>query len=98
VFAAALARNKRTTLVGEPTAGHRLRVQRLVKLPEGHGLWMTYARYLKADDQPLHEQGLMPDDPVRHPGHPVRCPRAAPNAVEPLLTACGQSLEIWKGK
>ena len=45
VFAAALAGNKRATLVGEPTAGMAA-VQRLVKLPEGHGLWMTTARYL----------------------------------------------------
>ena len=34
IFAAALSRNKRATLVGEPTAGLAA-VQRLVKLPEG---------------------------------------------------------------
>jgi len=97
VFAAALARNKRTTLVGEPTAGLAA-VQRLVKLPEGHGLWMTYARYLKADDQPLHEQGLMPDDPVDIPVTPFDAPAPAPNAVDPLLSHAVKAFEIWKGK
>jgi carboxyl-terminal processing protease len=60
VFAAALAGAKRATLVGEPTAGLAAR-QRLVRLPEGHGLWMTYARYLQADGKPLHGQGLRPE-------------------------------------
>jgi carboxyl-terminal processing protease len=97
VFAAALSRNKRTTLVGEPTAGIAA-VQRLVKLPEGHGLWMTYARYLKADDKPLHEQGLMPDDLVDIPVIPFDAPAAAPNAVDPLLSHVVKAFEIWKGK
>jgi hypothetical protein len=59
---------------------------------------MTYARYLKADDQPLHEQGPDARRPGRHPGHPLRCPRAAPNAVDPLLTHAVKAFEIWKGK
>jgi carboxyl-terminal processing protease len=60
VFASALVGAKRGTLVGEPTAGLAAR-QRLVRLPEGHGLWMTYARYLQADGKPLHGQGLRPE-------------------------------------
>jgi carboxyl-terminal processing protease len=59
VFAAALARNKRAVLVGEPTAGMAA-VQRLVRLPEG-GLWLTYQRYLQSDGTPIHEKGLRPD-------------------------------------
>lgn len=60
VFAAALAGNKRAELVGEPTAGIAA-VQKLVKLPEGYGLWMTYERYMTVDGaQPIHERGLPP--------------------------------------
>ncbi|MEO8070702.1 MAG: S41 family peptidase [Acidobacteriota bacterium] len=59
IFASALSRNKRATLVGEPTAGLAA-LQRLVRLPEG-GLWMTYARYLQADGTPILEKGLRPD-------------------------------------
>lgn len=66
VLAAALAGNKRATLVGEPTAGIA-GVQRLVKLPEGHGLFMTTARYLQADGNPIHARGLRPDVPVEVP-------------------------------
>jgi carboxyl-terminal processing protease len=66
VFAAALAGNDRATLVGEPTAG-LAGVQRLVHLPEGHGLWLTYGRYLQADGTPIHQNGLRPDVPVEVP-------------------------------
>jgi carboxyl-terminal processing protease len=60
VFAAALQGAKRAELIGEPTAG-LAGVQRLVKLPEDRGLWMTYARYLAVDGTPIHERGLRPD-------------------------------------
>jgi carboxyl-terminal processing protease len=63
IFAAALHGNKRARLVGEPTAGMAA-VQRLVPLEDGTGLWMTSARYLKADGTPIHEQGLRPDVPA----------------------------------
>lgn len=60
VFAAALSGNKRAELVGEPTAGIA-GVQRLVKLPQGYGLWMTYERYMALDGTtPIHERGLVP--------------------------------------
>src|SRR5262249_25007944 len=45
VFAAALDGNKRGDLVGEHTLG-RAALQKLVKLPENRGLWLTFARYL----------------------------------------------------
>jgi carboxyl-terminal processing protease len=66
VFAAALSNNRRARLVGEPTAGIA-GVQRLVRLPEGHGLWLTYAQYLQADGTPIHQNGLRPDVPVEVP-------------------------------
>jgi carboxyl-terminal processing protease len=66
VFAAALSGNKRADLVGEPTAGLAA-VQRLVALPEGRGLWMTYARYLTLEGDPIHERGLRPTVAVESP-------------------------------
>ena len=66
VFAAALNGNKRADLVGEPTAGLAA-AQRLVTLPEGRGLWMTYARYLTLDGQAIHERGLRPTVAVESP-------------------------------
>jgi carboxyl-terminal processing protease len=66
VFAAALNGNGRGDLVGEPTAGLAA-LQRLVSLPEGRGLWMTYARYLALDGEPIHERGLRPNLAVESP-------------------------------
>ena len=60
VFAAALSGNKRADLVGEPTAGIA-GVQKLVRLPQGYGLWMTYERYMAVDGvTAIHERGLVP--------------------------------------
>jgi carboxyl-terminal processing protease len=47
LFAAALRDNKRAELVGEHTLG-RAGLQRLVKLPEGRGLWLTYSQYYRS--------------------------------------------------
>jgi carboxyl-terminal processing protease len=67
VFAAALVGNNRAELVGEPTAGIAAR-QRLVKLPENYGIWMTYERYLTVDGAgPIHEKGLRPTVGVEMP-------------------------------
>lgn len=46
IFAAALRGNRRADLVGEHTLG-RAGLQRLVKLPEGRALWLTYAQYYR---------------------------------------------------
>ena len=60
VFAAALAGNDRADLVGTNTLGRAAR-QRLVKLPDQSGLWLTYLRYLTPSGDPIHEKGLTPD-------------------------------------
>jgi carboxyl-terminal processing protease len=60
IFAAALAGNDRAEIVGAPTAG-LASLQRLVRLPDGHGLWMTYARYVTPDRDPIHGRGVVPD-------------------------------------
>lgn len=68
VFAAALAGNKRAEIVGERTAGLAAE-QRLVRLPENYGLWMTYRRYytIGADAAPILERGVKPDVNVESP-------------------------------
>ena len=68
VFAAALGGNKRAEIVGERTAGLAAE-QRLVRLPENYGLWMTYRRYytLGADSAPILERGVKPDVNVESP-------------------------------
>ena len=68
VFAAALAGNKRAEIVGERTAGLAAE-QRLVRLPENYGLWMTYRRYytIGAEPAPILERGVKPDVNVEGP-------------------------------
>ena len=72
VFAAALDGNKRADLVGEHTLG-RAGLQKLVKLPENRGIWLTYARYLTPDGQPIHGKGLAAESAGRRAGRRVRC-------------------------
>jgi carboxyl-terminal processing protease len=64
LFAAALDGNKRAELIGERTLG-RAGVQKLVKLPEYRGLWLTYARYLGPTGESIHGKGLEPDVQVQ---------------------------------
>jgi carboxyl-terminal processing protease len=66
VFAAALEENDRADLVGQKTLGRAAR-QRLVKLPDQSGLWLTYLRYLTPDGDPIHETGLAPELEVELP-------------------------------
>ena len=66
VFAAALDEDDRADLVGFNTLGRAAR-QRLVKLPDQSGLWLTYVRYLTPDSNPIHETGLEPDVDVELP-------------------------------
>ena len=66
VFAAALDGNNRADLVGEHTLGRAAR-QRLIKLPDNSGLWLTYVRYLTPASNAIHEKGLDPDVEVEQP-------------------------------
>lgn len=66
VFAAALHGADRAELVGEQTQGSAGE-QRLVSLPEGRALWMTWARYLTRAGEPIHGEGLTPDVVVDEP-------------------------------
>lgn len=66
VFAAAVDGNGRADLIGTNTLGRAAR-QRLVKLPDQSGLWLTYLRYLTPSGDPIHEKGLAPDVEVDLP-------------------------------
>jgi len=81
LFASALVGNQRADLIGERTIG-RAAIQKLIKLPDGSGLWLSTARYLTPSGAPLHEKGLEPtvavDDPDVEFGQP------AP-ATDPIL-------------
>ena len=66
IFAAALAGNKRADLVGEHTIG-RAASQKLIKLPDGAGLWLSTMRYLTPTGAQLHEKGIEPTVPVDEP-------------------------------
>jgi len=66
LFAAALVDNKRAELIGEHTLG-RASAQRLIRLPDGSGLYLTVTRYLTPSGTPLHEKGLAPSVLVDQP-------------------------------
>jgi len=81
LFASALVGNKRAELIGEHTIG-RAAQQKLVKLPDGSGLWLTTTRYLTPAGEPLHEKGLEPTVIVDQPD--VEFGQPAP-ADDPVL-------------
>jgi carboxyl-terminal processing protease len=66
LFASALSGNQRADLLGEHTIG-RVAVQRLVKLPDGSGLWLSTTRYLTPTGTALHEKGLAPSVAIDQP-------------------------------
>jgi C-terminal processing protease CtpA/Prc len=71
-------------LVGEPTAGIAA-LQKLIKLPDNHGLWLTYARYLTVDGDPIHERGVRPTMGVAEPA--VAFGEVPPTTDEALVRA-----------
>ena len=66
LFGAALAGNHRAEILGERTIG-RAAIQKLIKLPDGSGLWLSTTRYLTPAGTPLHEKGLEPSVAVDEP-------------------------------
>lgn len=60
VFVAALAENGRAATVGGRTSG-RTGLQRLVPLPDGSGLWLSWARYLTGSGEPIAPAGIAPE-------------------------------------
>ena len=89
VFAAALDGNKRADLIGEHTIG-RAAEQKLVKLPENRGLWLTHVRYYTPSGQLIHGAGLAPDVPVGEPD--VEFGAKLP-ASDPMLDAALQRIK-----
>jgi carboxyl-terminal processing protease len=66
VFAAAIDGNKRAEMIGSRTVGSAAR-QRLVKLPDGSAMLLSYLRYLGPDGTSIHEKGLQPEVQVDEP-------------------------------
>jgi len=81
LFASALAGNQRADLIGERTIG-RAALQKLIKLPDGSGLWLSTTRFLTPAGAPLHEKGLEPTIAVDEPD--VEFGQPAP-ATDPVL-------------
>lgn len=81
LFASALLGNKRAELIGERTIG-RAAIQKLVRLPDGSGLWLTTTRFLTPAGTPLHEKGLEPTVALEEPE--VEFGQPAPTA-DPIL-------------
>lgn len=66
LFAASLTGAGRAESVGQRTAG-RVSLQKLIPLPDGSGLWLSWARYLHASGDALHRTGVEPDIAVEVP-------------------------------
>ena len=92
LLAASLVGNKRGDLVGEHTIG-RAAEQKLFKLPDGSGLWLSTVRYLTPTGGALHEKGLEPTFAVDEPD--VTEFGAQPPPGDPVLD---KALEQLTGK
>ena len=66
LFAASLTGAGRAESVGQRTAG-RVSLQQLIPLPDGSGLWLSWARYLHASGDALHRAGVEPAVAVELP-------------------------------
>lgn len=83
LFAAALSGNDRAKLVGEHTGG-RAGLQKLVRLPQGYGIWLTYTTFTTPKGEPIHEKGLVPTVQVDAPELEFGT-MPDPNAKDPIL-------------
>jgi len=82
LFASALTGNQRADLIGEHTIG-RAAQQKLIKLPDGAGLWLSTSRFLTPSGAQLHEKGLEPTVAVEEPD--VTEFGAQPPSGDPIL-------------
>lgn len=94
LFAAALAGNKRGTLVGERTQG-RTAMQKLVRLPDGTGMLISNAWYLSPAGEQIHEKGLTPAIAVEAPD--VDFGAAAPTTDPVLQKALQEAAAARRG-
>ncbi len=92
LFASALLGNQRAELIGEHTIG-RAGLQRLVRLPNGLGLWLTTTRFLTPAGTPLHEKGLEPTVAIEEPD--VEFGQPAPTA-DPILDKALERIGVKK--
>jgi carboxyl-terminal processing protease len=81
LFTAGLVANDRAEVVGRQTLG-RAALQKLVSLPNGSGLLLSWARFLTTSGTPIHQQGLQPDVVVDEPDLTFG---AAPPDEDPVL-------------
>jgi carboxyl-terminal processing protease len=93
IFASALAGNDRAQLIGEHTIG-RAAQQKLIKLPDGAGLWLSTSRFLTPSGAQLHEKGLEPTVPVDEPDV-LEFGAPAP-AADPVLDKAIETLSLKK--
>ena len=68
--------------MGEHTIG-RAAQQKLIKLPDGSGLWLSTSRFLTPSGAQLHEKGLEPTVAVDAPESAEF--GAPPPATDPIL-------------
>ncbi len=88
IFAAALSDNARAELIGEHTIG-RAGLQKLVKLPEDRGLWLTSARYIRPKGENAKADVVQPKDAAtanrREGAAPGGDPALVPKSTERTL-------------
>ena len=89
---AAIAGNDRAQVVGERTLG-RAAEQKLVRLSDGSGLWMTAVRYLTPAGKPIHGHGIDPSVTVEEPEVEFG---AAPPTEDPILERALETLTMKK--
>ncbi|MBI1874304.1 MAG: PDZ domain-containing protein [Acidobacteria bacterium] len=89
LFASAVAENHKAELIGEHTHG-RAATQKLVRLPDGSGLWLSTVRYLTAAAKPIHEHGLVPQVEAEQPDVEFG---GTPPTDDPILTKALERLK-----
>jgi carboxyl-terminal processing protease len=71
----------------------RAGIQKLVKLPDGSALWMTYAQYLAPSGNSIHGTGLTPTVEVEEPDVEFGAPRPT---TDPILDKAVEQFSMKK--